>query len=103
MRPFSSGVPRRIDVAQPTTRPAFSPTRTEAPHSATFSAYTSPISPPHSFSMMSAPHHITSFPGSYMRQEGSPEHFPSVGELVGDVGENGDESNNASGDGITSF
>jgi hypothetical protein len=53
--------------------------------------------------MMSAPHHITSFPNSYMRQEGSPEQFPSVGELVGEVVENGEGNENSNGDSITSF
>jgi hypothetical protein len=102
IRPFGSQapIPRRIDVnnGPASSRPSFSPTRTEAPHSGSFANYTSsPMVPPHSFSMLSTPHHATSFSSPYMRHEGSPPvHFPSVGELVGE--ENGDNNDNTNGD-----
>jgi len=99
MRPFATTTgtaPRRLEVGPTSARPsAFSPARTSAqePQSASFANYSSsPISPPNSFGIMSAPHQITSFSSSYMRQEGSPEHFSSVGEF--DVGgDNGDNEN----------
>jgi len=107
MRSYSSnGVGgRRMDLGPISAGPGgYSPRSESTPQSATFSSYTSsPMATPNSFSMMSAPHHITSFPNHpYMRHEGSPtEQFPSVGELVGE--ENGDNGDNNSGENMPSF
>jgi len=85
--------PRRIEVGPPSTsRPGYSPTRTEAPQSSTFPHYTSsPMTTPNSFPMMSsAPHHVTSFPNSFLRP-GSPGEQYSSG-LGDDNGDNNDQS-----------
>jgi hypothetical protein len=102
MRSFSNGLPRRIELGQnnnnnnnnyqSNNRGAPTPQTSSFPH------YTSsPMSTPNNFSMMSAPHHVTSFPSSYnMRQDGSPtEPFPSVDSLIGDNDSNhGDSGDN---------
>ncbi|KAF2396211.1 homeobox-domain-containing protein [Trichodelitschia bisporula] len=99
MRSYSNnGMPRRMDMSNT----SYSPSRSSAPQTTSpFSTYSgSPLHTPNSFSMMSAPQHVTSFPSSYMRQDGgSSEPFPSVGELVNDDngsqhGDNGDNHDN---------
>ncbi|KAE9985269.1 hypothetical protein BLS_009012 [Venturia inaequalis] len=79
MRTFSgNNLPRRMELGNNQYRGA------PPPQSSTFPNYTSsPMAAPSNFSMMSAPHHITSFPNSYMRQESSSEPFPSVDSLIG--------------------
>jgi len=113
MRPFGNNMPRRIEVGptsagsptvsrpnqySPTTRTDGSPSQSQGPQSATFPHFTSNMSTSHSFSMMSAPHHITSFPGSnYMRQdETSPTHDSYGDDLH-------DDNNDQNGEGITTF
>jgi hypothetical protein len=58
------------------------------------------MSTPNTFSMMSAPHNITSFPSSYMRP-GSPEQFSS--DLGGDLDNNGDHENSNNAEALTAF
>jgi len=115
MRPFGNGVvPRRIEVgptsaSSPTvTRPnQFSPTtrndspqQGQGPQSATFPQYhtSSPMATPNTFSMMSAPHHITSFPGSgFLRHDGSsPTHETYGADLDG-------TDDNDTGEAISAF
>jgi hypothetical protein len=53
---------------------------------------------PNTFSMMSAPHHITSFPGSgFMRQD---VHSPTHESYGADLD---DDDNNQNGEGISAF
>jgi hypothetical protein len=60
------------------------------------------MSTPNTFSMMSAPHNITSFPSSYMRP-GSPEQFSSVGDLGGDLENSNEHDNNNNSEALTAF
>jgi len=116
MRPFGNeSVPRRIEEGpttdgtptvsrpnqfSPTTRSDGSPQQPQGPQSATFPHYTSsPMSTPNSFSMMSAPHHISSFSNAgYLRPDGSSPTHESYGNELDD-GDNGDQT----ADGISAF
>jgi len=99
MRSYSNNnLPRRIELGGN----SYSSHRgAPTPQSSTFPNYTSsPMATPSNFSMMSAPHHVTSFPNSYMRQDGSPtEPFPSVDSLIGgdDNHSHHENENNESG------
>lgn len=99
MRSFSNSAPRRIELS--TTH--YTPSRnTGAPQTATFPTYTSsPLVTPQSFSMpqLSAPHHITSFQNSYLRNDShQSEAYPSVGAILGEVIENSNQENDDSND-----
>jgi hypothetical protein len=113
IRPFGNGaVPRRIEVGPPTSSPTisrpnqFSPTtrnddsssQAQGPQSASFPHYTSsPMATPNTFSMMSAPHHITSFPNSgYLQADGGSPTHESYGDMDGD-------NNDQNADGISAF
>lgn len=85
MRSFSTGMPRRIDLTSATSsyQPTSRPGSVHTPQTATYPHYqSSPMGTPTSFNLMSAPHHVTSFQNSYLRQDESegPEgsHFPNV-------------------------
>jgi hypothetical protein len=101
MRSYSGSVPRRIELS-----PHYTPNRNvglSTPQTATFPNYqTSPMGAPQNFSMphMSAPHHITSFPSSFLRQDNHQgEQYQSVGAVLGEVVDNhsqeGDETQEA--------
>ncbi|KAF1986969.1 hypothetical protein K402DRAFT_60439 [Aulographum hederae CBS 113979] len=98
MRSFSGGVPRRIELSnqyQPQSQRSNNNGNpgNATPRTATFPNYSSsPMASQQSFSMMSAPHHITSFSNSYIRQDGN-EHFPNVGSVVGEVEDSGSDGN----------
>jgi hypothetical protein len=104
MRSFSNNnLPRRMELGNN----SYSSHRgAPPPQTSTFPNYTSsPMAAPSNFSMMSAPHHVTSFPNSYMRQENS-EPFPSVDSLIGgdDNHSHHENENNESGmQSLTSF
>ncbi|OCK83332.1 hypothetical protein K432DRAFT_390467 [Lepidopterella palustris CBS 459.81] len=98
MRSFSGGVPRRIELST-----HYTPSRNATtPQTATFPNYTSsPLVTPQSFQMphMSAPHHITSFQNSYLRQDVSQnESYPQVGAVLGEVVEGSNQENDDSND-----
>ncbi|CBX91160.1 hypothetical protein LEMA_P061940.1 [Plenodomus lingam JN3] len=88
MRSFSNGVPRRIELST-----HYTPNRnTSTPQTAHFPSYSSsPLVPPHSYAMpqMSAPHHITSFSNSYLRNDSAHNsQYDNVGSVLGEVLEN---------------
>ncbi|KAF2871899.1 hypothetical protein BDV95DRAFT_492933 [Massariosphaeria phaeospora] len=88
MRSFSSSVPRRIELST-----HYGQSRsTTTPQTATFPTYTSsPLVTPQSFAMpqLSAPHHMTTFPNSYLRNDSSSgDHYSGVGAVLGEVIEN---------------
>jgi len=98
MRSFSSHVPRRIELST-----HFTPSRNSTtPQTATFPTYSSsPLVTPQSFAMpqLSAPHHITTFQNSYMRNDsGQSDQYPSVGAVLGEVIENSNQENDDSND-----
>lgn len=68
MRSFSNGVPRRIELST-----HYPPSRsTSTPQTAQFPSYSSaPLATPVSYGMpqLSAPHHLTTFPNSYLRND----------------------------------
>src|SRR5690348_16064603 len=85
MRSFSSSVPRRIELST-----HYTPSRNvTTPQTATFPTYSSsPLVTPQSFAMpqMSAPHHLTSFQNSYLRNDsGQSDQYPGVGAVLGEV------------------
>lgn len=92
MRSFSSHVPRRIELST-----HFTPSRSNAPQTATFPTYTSsPLVTPQNFAMpqLSAPHHITTFQNSYLRNDsGQSDQYPGVGAVLGEVIENSNQDN----------
>lgn len=93
MRSFSSGVPRRIELSshyEPPRNMSHTP-----PQTAGFPTYQhTPLSATFSF-QMSAPHHVTTFPNSYLRQDTSQgEQYPQIGAVLGEVvDQNGQENN----------
>ncbi|KAF2204811.1 homeobox-domain-containing protein [Delitschia confertaspora ATCC 74209] len=85
MRSFSSHVPRRIELST-----HFTPSRnTSTPQTATYPTYSSsPLVTPQSYAMpqLSAPHHMTSFQNSYLRNDSvQSDQYPSVGAVLGEV------------------
>ncbi|KAJ8106970.1 hypothetical protein OPT61_g9186 [Boeremia exigua] len=68
MRSFSNGVPRRIELST-----HYAPSRSvSTPQTAQFPSYSSaPLATPVSYGMpqMSAPHHLSTFPSSYLRND----------------------------------
>lgn len=85
MRSFSNGVPRRIELST-----HYTPSRgNSTPQTAHFPSYSgSPLGTPHSYAMpqMSAPHHLTAFPSSYLRNDSAHgEQYPGVGSVLGEV------------------
>ncbi|ORY02927.1 hypothetical protein BCR34DRAFT_492813 [Clohesyomyces aquaticus] len=93
MRSFSGGVPRRIELST-----HYGPSRSSTtPQTATFPTYSSsPLVTPQSYAMpqMSAPHHITSFQNSYLRNDsGQSEQYPGVGAVLGEVIESSNQDN----------
>jgi hypothetical protein len=104
MRSFSNNnLPRRMELGGN----SYSSHRgAPAPQTSTFPNYntSSPMAAPSNFSMMSAPHHVTSFPSSYMRQDGSPtEPFPSVDSLIGGDDNNSRHENENNENGLQSL
>ncbi|KAF2644913.1 homeobox-domain-containing protein [Massarina eburnea CBS 473.64] len=87
MRSFSNSVPRRIELST-----HYTPSRSSTtPQTAGFPAYTnSPLVTPGNFSMpqLSAPHHMTSFPNSYLRNDSGQSESYSSGAILGEVMEN---------------
>lgn len=85
LRSFSNGVPRRIELST-----HYSPTRSvSTPQTAQFPSYSSaPLATPVSYGMpqLSAPHHLSSFPNSYLRND-SAQHdsFSGVGSSLRDM------------------
>ncbi|KAF2712637.1 hypothetical protein K504DRAFT_372678 [Pleomassaria siparia CBS 279.74] len=101
MRSFSNSVPRRIELSA-----HYSPNRnSNQPQTATFPTYSSsPLITPQSYSMpqMSAPHHMTSFPSSYMRSDSAQgDQYPGVGAVLGEVIENSNQENDDRNDQIS--
>ncbi|KAJ4305048.1 hypothetical protein N0V90_000578 [Kalmusia sp. IMI 367209] len=93
MRSFSSSVPRRIELSS-----HYTPSRSvTTPQTATFPTYTSsPLVTPQSFAMpqLSAPHHMTSFPNSYLRNDSAQsDQYPGAGAILGEVIENSNHDN----------
>lgn len=100
MRSFSNSVPRRIELST-----HYTPNRTSTtPQTATFPTYTSsPLITPQSYAMpqLSAPHHITSFQNSYLRNDSAQsDPYPGVGAVLGEVIENSNQDNDDSNDQI---
>ncbi|KAF2016263.1 hypothetical protein BU24DRAFT_197650 [Aaosphaeria arxii CBS 175.79] len=98
MRSFSGSVPRRIELST-----HYTPSRSSTtPQTATFPTYTSsPLVTPQSFAMpqLSAPHHITSFQNSYLRNDSSQnDQYPGVGAVLGEVIENSNQDTDDSND-----
>lgn len=101
MRSFSTSVPRRIELST-----HYTPSRTTTtPQTATFPTYSSsPLVTPQSYAMpqLSAPHHITSFQNSYLRNDsGHGEQYPGVGAVLGEVIDNSNHDNDDSNDQIS--
>lgn len=98
MRSFSGDVPRRIELST-----HYTPSRSvTTPQTATFPNYTSSPLVTQSFQMphMSAPHHITSFQNSYMRQDvGQNDQYSQVGAVLGEVVEGSNHENDDTNDG----
>ncbi|EMD61170.1 hypothetical protein GGP41_010070 [Bipolaris sorokiniana] len=83
MRSFSNGVPRRIELSN------FTPQRNgSTPQTAHFPSFSSSPLVTQSFAMpqMSAPHHLSTFPNSYMRNDSA--HNDTYASSLGDVMEN---------------
>ncbi|KAF1978481.1 homeobox-domain-containing protein [Bimuria novae-zelandiae CBS 107.79] len=85
MRSFSNNVPRRIELSS-----HYTPSRSvTTPQTATFPTYTSsPLVTPQSFAMpqLSAPHHMTSFQNSYLRNDSAQsDHYSGAGAILGEV------------------
>ncbi|KAF2178870.1 hypothetical protein K469DRAFT_325885 [Zopfia rhizophila CBS 207.26] len=98
MRSFSSSVPRRIELST-----HYTPSRSSTtPQTATFPTYTSsPLVTPQSYAMpqLSAPHHITTFQNSYLRNEsGQNDQYPGVGAVLGEVIEGSNQENDDTND-----
>ncbi|KAF2115992.1 hypothetical protein BDV96DRAFT_599523 [Lophiotrema nucula] len=98
MRSFSNSVPRRIELST-----HYTPSRSATtPQTATFPTYSSsPLVTPQSFAMpqLSAPHHLTTFQNSYLRNDtGSSDQYPGVGAVLGEVIENASQENDSSND-----
>ncbi|CAG5150623.1 uncharacterized protein ALTATR162_LOCUS2721 [Alternaria atra] len=88
MRSFSNGVPRRIELST-----HYAPQRNgSTPQTAHFPSFSgSPLVTPSSYGMpqMSAPHHMSSFPSSYMRNDSAHnDSYSAVGSVLGEVMEN---------------
>ncbi|KAF7443897.1 Homeodomain-containing transcription factor [Pyrenophora tritici-repentis] len=88
LRSFSNGVPRRIELST-----HYTPHRNgSTPQTAQFPSYSgSPLVTPQSYAMpqMSAPHHMSSFPNSYMRNDSAHhDSYSAVGSILGEVMEN---------------
>ncbi|CAN9080695.1 unnamed protein product [Alternaria alternata] len=88
MRSFSNGVPRRIELST-----HYAPQRNgSTPQTAHFPSFSgSPLATPSSYGMpqMSAPHHMSSFPSSYMRNDSAHnDSYSAVGSVLGEVMEN---------------
>ncbi|RMZ71464.1 homeobox domain-containing [Pyrenophora seminiperda CCB06] len=88
LRSFSNGVPRRIELST-----HYTPHRNgSTPQTAHFPSYSaSPLITPQSYTMpqMSAPHHMSSFPNSYMRNDSANhDSYSAVGSILGEVMEN---------------
>ncbi|KAF1842022.1 homeobox-domain-containing protein [Cucurbitaria berberidis CBS 394.84] len=91
MRSFSNGVPRRIELST-----HYTPNRgTSTPQTAHFPSYsTSPLVTPQSYAMpqMSAPHHLSSFSSSYLRNDSQQnEQYSGVGSVLGEVIDNSNQ------------
>lgn len=97
IRSFSNGVPRRIELST-----HYTPSRsTSTPQTAQFPSYSSaPLATPVSYGMpqLSAPHHLTSFPNSYLRSDSTHnDSYSSVSSSLRDMlehSEHGSESHN---------
>jgi len=100
MRSFSNGVPRRIELST-----HYTPSRggNSTPQTAHFPSYSgSPLVTPQSYAMpqLSAPHHMSTFPSSYLRGDSAhSEQYPGVGSILGEViehsahSQDGDDTN----------
>ncbi|KAH7346131.1 hypothetical protein BKA66DRAFT_433255 [Pyrenochaeta sp. MPI-SDFR-AT-0127] len=93
MRSFSNGVPRRIELST-----HYTPHRgTSTPQTAQFPSYSSsPLVTPQSYAMpqMSAPHHLSTFPSSYLRNDSAhTDQYSGVGSVLGEVIENSNQEN----------
>jgi hypothetical protein len=85
MRSFSNGVPRRIELST-----HYTPNRShQTPQTAHFPSYSgSPLVTPQSYAMpqLSAPHHLSTFPNSYLRNDSAhSDQYPGVGSVLGEV------------------
>ena len=97
IRSFSNGMPRRIELST-----HYTPSRgTSTPQTAQFPSYSSaPLATPVSYGMsqLSAPHHLTSFPNSYLRSDSTHnDSYSSVNSSLRDIlgnSEHGNESHN---------
>lgn len=92
MRSFSNGVPRRIELST-----HYTPSRgNSTPQTAHFPSYSgSPLVTPQSYAMpqLSAPHHMSTFPNSYLRNDSThSEQYPGVGSVLGEVIEHSSHS-----------
>lgn len=90
MRSFSNGVPRRIELST-----HYTPSRSvSTPQTAQFPSYSSaPLATPHSYGMpqLSAPHHLSTFPNSYLRNNTTHnDHYSGVSSSLRDMLEHSD-------------
>ncbi|KAJ4354939.1 hypothetical protein N0V95_003405 [Ascochyta clinopodiicola] len=90
LRSFSNGVPRRIELST-----HYSPGRSvSTPQTAQFPSYSSaPLATPHSYGMpqLSAPHHLSTFPNTYLRNDSAHnDHYSGVGSSLRDMLEHSD-------------
>jgi hypothetical protein len=81
LRSFSNGMPRRIELST-----HYTPSRNAStPQTAQFPSYSSaPLVTPHSYAMaqLSAPHHLTTFSHSYMRNDPSHSGQHYLGDML---------------------
>lgn len=90
MRSFSNGVPRRIELST-----HYTPNRSAStPQTAQFPSYSSaPLATPVSYGMpqLSAPHHLSTFPNSYLRNDSAHnDHYSGVSSSLRDMLEHSD-------------
>jgi hypothetical protein len=89
MRSFSNGVPRRIELSN------FTPQRNSStPQTAHFPSFSSSPLVTQSFSMpqMSAPHHMSTFPNSYMRSDSAHnDSYSALGEVLENASQHSDD------------
>jgi hypothetical protein len=96
MRSFSNGVPRRIELSTHYTLNR----STSTPQTAQFPSYSSAsLATPHSYgvSQLSAPHHLSTFSHSYLRNDSAhSDHYSGVSSSLRDMLEHSDHGNDDS-------
>jgi len=90
-------MPRRIELSI-----QYTPRGQTTPQTAQFPSFSgSPLSTPQNYAVpqLSAPHHLSTFPNSYMRNDSAhPDQYHSVGSVLGEVVENSNRENDEHND-----